>query len=405
MGKNQSKYEDDHLMEEGEQVQKVQNINKIHGLARLISAKRDHQQIVAAQGWSKQDEDMRNMQILKGLFKKLDPTVMKAVGDVRGEIQISFKYDYKRHLLLVKVIKCRELRSKDLRSKMSDPYVKLEMTPDVEDAEEKRTRVYPQTNNPKFDEIFAYPLTETELINRKLVVKVMDSDLLGRDDFLGEVIIDMNTFNFRDSPIHTAWYNLNMETDLDVTGDLEVSVEFQHPSSLLVTIHGAHGLSARDDVSLADPFVKVTVPGTKLMFQTKELKNTVDPVWNETFEFEVALEELPQRYIIFHVIDKSTFGGNDSLGQVIIELMTFNPDHSLHDFFRLADLRNTERLKSKWAQHATAEEFRESLVAHASSRHPTFLFQEHTGKKIVSVSCRKAGAQGKVRIIDGIPVK
>ena len=67
----------------------------------------------------------RNMQILKGLFKKLDPTVMKAVGDVRGEIQISFKYDYKRHLLLVKVIKCRELRSKDLRSKMSDPYVKV----------------------------------------------------------------------------------------------------------------------------------------------------------------------------------------------------------------------------------------------------------------------------------------
>lgn len=60
-----------------------------------------------------------------------------------------------------------------------------------------------------------------------------------------------------------------LQTDLDVTGDLEVSVEFQHPSSLLVTIHGAHGLSARDNVSLADPFVKVTVPGTKLMFQTK----------------------------------------------------------------------------------------------------------------------------------------
>ena len=85
------------------------------------------------------------------------------------------------------------------------------MNPDVDDSEEKRTRVYPQTNNPKFDEIFAYPLTETELINRKLIVKVMDNDVLGRDDFLGEVIIDMNTFNFHESPIHTAWYNLNME--------------------------------------------------------------------------------------------------------------------------------------------------------------------------------------------------
>jgi hypothetical protein len=36
----------------------VQNVNKIHGMARLISAKRDHQQLVAAQGWSKQDENM-----------------------------------------------------------------------------------------------------------------------------------------------------------------------------------------------------------------------------------------------------------------------------------------------------------------------------------------------------------
>ena len=44
------------------------------------------------------------------------------------------------------------------------------------------------------------------------------------------------------------------------------------------------------------------------------------------------------RYIIFHVIDKNIFNSNDSLGQVIIDLMTFNPDHGLHDNFRLADL-------------------------------------------------------------------
>lgn len=63
--------------------------------------------------------------MLKGMFKQLDPSVMKAFGEVRGEVQLSYKYDFKRHLLLVKVIKCRELRSKDLRSKMSDPYVKV----------------------------------------------------------------------------------------------------------------------------------------------------------------------------------------------------------------------------------------------------------------------------------------
>ena len=48
-----------------------------------------------------------------------------------------------------------------------------------------------------------------------------------------------------------------------------MSVEFEHPSTLLVTIHGAHGLSARDEDHLADPFVKVTIPGTKAMHQTE----------------------------------------------------------------------------------------------------------------------------------------
>lgn len=63
--------------------------------------------------------------MLKGLFKKLDPTVMKPVGDIRGEVQLSFKYDFNNDMLLVKVIKCRELANKDIRAKMSNFFVKV----------------------------------------------------------------------------------------------------------------------------------------------------------------------------------------------------------------------------------------------------------------------------------------
>lgn len=63
--------------------------------------------------------------MLKGLFKKLDPAVMKPIGDVRGEVQLSFKYDSNNDMLLVKVIKCRELANKDLRAKMSNFFVKV----------------------------------------------------------------------------------------------------------------------------------------------------------------------------------------------------------------------------------------------------------------------------------------
>ena len=51
---------------------------------------------------------------------------MKPVGDgVKGEIQLSFKYDFNNELLLIKVIKCRELSNRDIRSKMADTFVKV----------------------------------------------------------------------------------------------------------------------------------------------------------------------------------------------------------------------------------------------------------------------------------------
>ncbi|KAK3101636.1 hypothetical protein FSP39_005068 [Pinctada imbricata] len=378
MGGQQSAYKAKDLEKGG----LPQNEKKIHGLSRLMTDKSEHERQIAVKGWDKHDENMKNMQLLKGLFKQLDPSVMKAVGDVRGEIQLSFKYDFKRHLLLVKVIKCRELRSKDMRSKMSDPYVKLSLMPENAEIGGKRTAVVKQSNSPVFDEIFAFPLKESELVDLKMLVQVMDADILGRDDFLGETIVNLNTIKFREDPFHTEWYTLNMETDFGISGELEVTVRYEVPQSLFVTVHRASGLSARDAGKTADPFVKLTIPGTATVFKSQVIKDTLDPAWEETFEFQVAEEEINSRYIIFHVVDEDTFSSNDSLGQVIINLSTFNPERHLHGTYPLADLRNAPLLRSKWSQHSTAQEFREALIAHAASMHPTFLFDQHSGKKV-----------------------
>ena len=64
------------------------------------------------------------MQILKQMFKKMDPTIMKtATYASHGDIQLSFKYDHNDQVLLVLVIKGRDMQAKDLRGKTSDPYV------------------------------------------------------------------------------------------------------------------------------------------------------------------------------------------------------------------------------------------------------------------------------------------
>ncbi len=66
------------------------------------------------------------MQLLKHMFKKMDPSVMKTNAEkTHGDIQLSFKYEATRELLLIKVIKCRDLSAKDLRGKTADPYVQV----------------------------------------------------------------------------------------------------------------------------------------------------------------------------------------------------------------------------------------------------------------------------------------
>ena len=66
------------------------------------------------------------MKLLKAMFNKMDPNIMNAASrQERGEIELSLKYDQTRQLLLVKVIRARNLDPMDLRGKSADPYVKV----------------------------------------------------------------------------------------------------------------------------------------------------------------------------------------------------------------------------------------------------------------------------------------
>lgn len=76
--------------------------------------------------WVLYSYSQENIQLLKHLFKKMDPSVMRTSAQSNhGEIQLSFKYEATKKLLLVKVIKCRGLSAKDLCGHTADPYVKV----------------------------------------------------------------------------------------------------------------------------------------------------------------------------------------------------------------------------------------------------------------------------------------
>jgi hypothetical protein len=60
----------------------------------------------------------------------MDPTVTQAdSGDIKGDVELSLKYNHREQLLLVKVNRARDLIPRDLNG-MSDPYVVLDLVPD-----------------------------------------------------------------------------------------------------------------------------------------------------------------------------------------------------------------------------------------------------------------------------------
>lgn len=60
-----------------------------------------------------------------------------------------------------------------------------------------------------------------------------------------------------------------LQTDLSITGHLDVSVNFIHPNSLYLTIHRAEGLSLRRDGKPTHAFVKAAIPGTGTVHKTQ----------------------------------------------------------------------------------------------------------------------------------------
>ncbi|CAH1784050.1 unnamed protein product [Owenia fusiformis] len=375
--------------------------DRITDLARYMNVESRKRSEVAKNEYNYTKE---SVQLVKHMFKKMDPSVMKTTVDVMGDLQLSFKYDFARGLLLLKVLKARELVCKDPRTKSADPYVKLSIL--FSDGSQEfhcQTNAAKRTLNPVFNEIFTFKLTPEDLKQSRIICHIWDRDILGKDDFMGEGVVHLAAFNFEETPVYTAWYNLQMETDFSITGDIEVELKYKLPQTLAINVVRASGLVQRDPERPPDPYVKIMIPGVQTIHKTQIALDTVNPEWDEEYDFLVPLDEFSQRYVILHVLDKACVG-EDSLGQVIIDLDNFDHELGYRGSFQLEDLKNSDRLRSKWFQHATVQEFREALLAHAAFKQPNFLFSKQGGNKVITVKSRKAGAIAKLRIVDGIPV-
>uniref|UniRef100_A0AAR2JKV3 C2 domain-containing protein n=1 Tax=Pygocentrus nattereri TaxID=42514 RepID=A0AAR2JKV3_PYGNA len=104
-------------------------------------------------------------------------------------------------------------------------------------------------------------------------------------------------------------------------GKINFSLKYDYEGELLlVTILKAMDLPAKDLCGSSDPYVKIyLLPDRKCKFQTRVHRKTLNPIFDETFQFPVPYEQLTGRKLHLSVFDFDRFSRHDMIGEVILE--------------------------------------------------------------------------------------
>ncbi|XP_063164043.1 synaptotagmin-like protein 3 [Candoia aspera] len=130
-------------------------------------------------------------------------------ADVRGEIEVAIRYIFKFGILEVCISACKNLAYGEEEKKKCNPYVKTYLLPDKSLQSKRKTSVKKNTLNPTFQEILKYKIEYSQLETRQLQISVWHSGIFRHQVFLGEVVIDFESWDFGcNSAQEFSWYQL-----------------------------------------------------------------------------------------------------------------------------------------------------------------------------------------------------
>ncbi|XP_071654644.1 synaptotagmin-like protein 2 isoform X7 [Patagioenas fasciata] len=260
--------------------------------------------------------------------------------DVKGNIQFAIDYVEQLNELHVLICQCRDLAVADVKRQRSDPYVKTYLLPEKYKLGKRKTSVKKKTFNPVYNEILRYKIEKSLLKNQSLNISVWHNDTFGRNSFLGEVELDLGTWDWSDnSNKQINWFPLKPRTstmapELENRGIMKLALQYvPHPvggkkapstGEVHIWVKECRDLPLLRGNRL-NSFVKCTIlPDTsrKSRQKTRTVAKTTNPVFNHTMVYDgFRPEDLREACVELTVWDHNKLA-NHFLGGLRIGLGT-----------------------------------------------------------------------------------
>ncbi|XP_050010489.1 synaptotagmin-like protein 2 isoform X4 [Alexandromys fortis] len=224
--------------------------------------------------------------------------------EVKGSVQFAIDYVESLRELHVFVAQCKDLAAADAKKQRSDPYVKTYLLPDKGKMGKKKTLVVKKSLNPVYNEILRYKVERQVLKTQKLNLSVWHRDTFKRNSFLGEVELDLETWDW-DSKQNKQlkWYPLKRKTapvalETENRGEMKLALQYvpePNPGKKPPTTGEVH-IWVKECLDLPllrgshlNSFVKCTIlPDTsrKSRQKTRAIGKTTNPIFNHTMVYD-----------------------------------------------------------------------------------------------------------------------
>ncbi|KAF7215128.1 synaptotagmin VIII [Nothobranchius furzeri] len=305
---------------------------------------------------------------LKGVDGKTITTLVQPdVGDVdygvikhyRGKLLYSLDYNATLSELTVGIKQANSLKAMDLGGS-SDPYVKVYILP--EKSKTYETKVFKNTLNPVFNELFTFQLSKSTLLKSTAVMKVFDFNRFTKHEIIGELRVQLCNVDW--NHVIEEWQDLTEPTKFEEENLGEVCFSLRYvptASKLTVVILEAKNLKSMDYGGSSDPFVKVQLALDKRKWKKRKTsikKKTLNPYFNESFSFDVTFDQIQRVNLVISVWDHDAMTRNDAMGKIFLGC-----DATGNQLRHWADmLSNPRRPVAQWHSLLSAEQVNSTLA-------------------------------------------